>query len=251
MTSTPEQGSTEPLVGSDESAVVESAVSRSDGFDETAAAESADLEPNEHPFAEPDDRLIAAHDQARAALLEITSEWTVGAPAGYTLEEGGVVSLRFENRLAGYPGWFWTVSVARVDGEDPTVLEVELLPGDGALLAPEWVPWAVRLADYQAAQLAHAGDVAEGLDDGEDEDADDLDDIDDLDAADFDRDGSPILHAGDVDGVDIDEFAEQTDAGEFEDAEGSEAAEFDDDEADDESDDEDETDDEDEAERSY
>ena len=70
---------------------------------------------------------------------------------------------------------------------------------------------------------------AEGIEDDEDEDGDDLDDIDDLDAADFDNDGSPILHAGDVDGVDIDEFAEQTDAGEFEDAEESEAAEFDDD----------------------
>ena len=154
MTSTPEQGNAEPLVESDESAVVEPAEHQPDESDESAAAA-----PDERPFVEPDERLIAAHDQARAALLEITSEWTVGAPAGYTLEEGGVVSLRFENRLAGYPGWFWTVSVARVEGEDPTVLEIELLPGDGALLAPEWVPWAVRLADYQAAQLALADDA--------------------------------------------------------------------------------------------
>ena len=33
-------------------------------------------------------------------------------------------------------------------------------------------------------------------------------DLDDLDAADFDEDGSRILHAGDVDGVDIDELAD-------------------------------------------
>ena len=244
MTSTPEQGNAEPLVESDESSFVEPADHQSDESDESAAAA-----PDERPVVEPDERLIAAHDQARAALLEITSEWTVGAPAGYTLEEGGVVSLRFENRLAGYPGWFWTVSVARVEGEDPTVLEIELLPGDGALLAPEWVPWAVRLADYQAAQLAHADDAAEGIEDDEDEDGDDLDDIDDLDAADFDNDGSPILHAGDVDGVDIDEFAEQTDAGEFEDAEESEAFEFD--EADDDEEADDEEGDEDEADRSY
>ena len=242
MTSTPEQGNTEPLVESDESAVVEPAEYQPDEPD------SAAVDPEVLPISEPDERLIAAHDQARAALLEITSEWTVGAPAGYTLEEGGVVSLRFENRLAGYPGWFWTVSVARVEGEDPTVLEVELLPGDGALLAPEWVPWAVRLADYQAAQLAHADEAAaEGIEDeDDDEDGDDLDDIDDLDAADFDNDGSPILHAGDVDGVDIDEFAEQTDAGEFEDTEESQASEFDDDDDEDEDDD-----DEDEADRSY
>lgn len=178
-----------------------------------------------------DERLLGAHDLALAALLEITPASTVGAAAGYTLEENGVVSLRFANAMPGYPGWFWTVSVAVVEGAEPTVLEAELLPGDGALLAPEWVPWAVRLADYQAAQAALAaeqgegtGDAFEELDDGDeddgdeddddeddeddddDDDDDDVDDLDDLDAVDFDEDGSPILHAGDVDGIDIDVF---------------------------------------------
>ena len=161
-----------------------------------------------------DDRLLSAHDLARAALHEVTPASTIGEPAGYTLEDGGVVSLRFYNRLAGYPNWFWTVSVAVVEGAEPTVLEVELLPGDGALLAPEWVPWAERLADYQAAQAALAEaddeDAEEGIDDDleEDDDLDGDDDLDDLDAADFDDDGSPILHSGDVDGVDIDELDE-------------------------------------------
>jgi len=163
-----------------------------------------------------DERLLNAHDLALAALREITPEATIGPAAGYTLEDGGVVSLRFENRLHGYPGWYWTVSVAAVADADPTVLEVELLPGDGALLAPEWVPWAVRLAEYQSAQAAAAeADGAEGDDESEDADEDelddehdDLDDVDDLDAADFDEDGSPILHAGDLDGVDIDELDE-------------------------------------------
>jgi len=157
----------------------------------------------------PDDRLLAAHDLARAALYEVTPESTVGEPAGYTLEDDGVVSLRFYNRLAGYPNWFWTVSVAVVQDAEPTVLEVELLPGDGALLAPEWVPWAERLAEYQAAQAAQAEADGVDADDSDDEDDDDLDDdLDDLDAADFDEDGSPILHAGDLDGVDIDELDE-------------------------------------------
>ncbi|MFT3796981.1 DUF3027 domain-containing protein [Microbacterium sp.] len=160
-------------------------------------------------------RLIGAHDLALAALHEITPDTTVGPAAGYTLEEGGVVSLRFENTMPGYPGWFWTVSVAVVDDAEPTVLEVELLPGDGALLAPDWVPWAVRLAEYHAAQALLAAE-AEALDDDaleDDDDADDeldaeddLDDILDLDAVDFDQDGSPILHSGDLDGVDIDEL---------------------------------------------
>ena len=70
------------------------------------------------------------------------------------------MSLRFENRLPGYPGWYWTVTVARVEDEEPTVLELELLPGDGALLAPEWVPWAERLADYRAHQVELAAQAA-------------------------------------------------------------------------------------------
>lgn len=164
----------------------------------------------------PDPALLAAHDLALAALHEITPAATVGPAAGYTVEPDGVVSLRFETTLRGYPGWFWTVSVARVDEEEPTVLEAELLPGDEALLAPEWVPWAVRLADYQAAQAALAAETASGDEDDdsdeadEDEDTDDedddLDDVDDLDADDFDEDGSRLLHSGDVDGVDIDEL---------------------------------------------
>lgn len=184
-----------------------------------------------------DASLLSAHDLALAALREITPEATIGPPAGYALEADGVVSLRFENRLGGYPGWFWTVSIARVEGEEPTVLEVELLPGGGALLAPDWVPWAVRLADYQAAQLAlaeaaagdeDADDVADDELDDDDLD-DDLDDVEDLDAADFDQDGSPILHAGDLDGVDIDELVEADDLDELDEADDlDELAEADD-----------------------
>lgn len=156
-----------------------------------------------------DARLIAAHDLALAALAEITPASTVGPAAGYLAEEDGSVSLRFQNRLPGYPGWFWTVTVARVEGEEPTVLEIELLPGDGALLAPEWVPWAERLAEYHAHQVelaeaaaAAGGDVAIG----DDALADDGLDDDDLDDDDLDDGEADILHAGDLDGVDIDEL---------------------------------------------
>jgi hypothetical protein len=170
-----------------------------------------------------------ARELALAALAEITPAQTIGAPAGSTVREDGVLTLRFENRLAGYPGWYWTVSLARVEDAAPTVLEVELLPGDAALLAPEWVPWAERLADYHATQaaLAAEGEEVDGVvvdgddldddeldddelddDDLDADDDDDDDDLDDIDAADFDNDGSPILHSGDVDGVDIDELDE-------------------------------------------
>lgn len=195
-----------------------------------------------------DERLIGAHDLALAALHEITPAATVGPAAGYTLEDGGVVSLRFANTMPGYPDWFWTVSVAVVEDAEPTVLEAELLPGEGALLAPDWVPWAVRLADYQATQAAlaaeavAAGDAAEDAADDEDDD-----DLDDLDAADFDDDGSAILHAGDVDGVDIDVLDEDAadDDEDVSDDEDDEDDEDDSDEGDSDDDDEDDSDDED------
>src|SRR6478752_4511975 len=129
-----------------------------------------------------DARLIDAHDLALAALHEITPASTVGPAAGYLPEEDGSLSLRFENRMPGYPGWYWTVTVARVEEEEPTVLEVELLPGDGALLAPEWVPWAERLAEYRAHQVELAEQAAaEAAEAGEvvEEDIDDIDDDDD------------------------------------------------------------------------
>ena len=173
----------------------------------------------------PDELAAATRDLALAALHEVTTPATVGPAAGHALEESGAVSLRFENRLPGYPGWYWTVTVAQIEGEEPTVLEVELMPGEGALLAPDWVPWAERLAEYRAhqAELAAQGAQAES-DDSEDDEEADLDDVDDLDAADFDEDGSPHLHGGDLDGVDIDELDEdESDADDDSDADSDDS----------------------------
>lgn len=205
-----------------------------------------------------DQRLLDAHDLALNALREITPASSIGPAAGYLLEDDGSVSLRFANRLPGYPGWYWTVTVARVDDEEPTVLEVELLPGDGALLAPEWVPWAERLAEYRAHQVelaeqaaAAAADElddlvaaeAEGLDD-DDLDDDDDDDDDDIDDDLLDGDEPRALHAGDLDGVDIDELDDSAvmDDDESDDDEGFDDDESDDDESDDDDDDSDDDD---------
>ncbi|MDO3696578.1 DUF3027 domain-containing protein, partial [Curtobacterium flaccumfaciens] len=124
---------------------------------ETAGAETA-----------PDAASVDYTDLAREALLEVTPESTVGAPVGTVDEGDGVVSILFANRLPGYPGWRWTVSVAKVGDDEPTVLEVELMPGDGSLVAPEWVPWSERLAEYRAAQ-EHEGE--DGAEDASDEDS--------------------------------------------------------------------------------
>lgn len=128
---------------------------------------------------------------ARAALAEISPAGTVGELLERTAQEDGVAQLSFAASLSGYPGWHWSVSVAEVPGEEPTVLEAELMPGDGALLAPDWVPWAERLEDYRAAQAAIAAEAAElaleaeseddGAEDDETEDDADDDDFEDVD----------------------------------------------------------------------
>jgi hypothetical protein len=194
-----------------------------------AEPENAPDSENAPPEAEPTpiDEAVA-RELALAALAEVTPATTIGEFADSTTADDGVLTLRFENRMPGYPGWFWTVGIAQVADSAPTVLEVELLPSDTALVAPDWLPWTERLAEYQAAQAALA---AEGLEtdapasSGADDDDDD--DLDDLDASDFDMDGSPILHSGDVDGVDIDELADDED---FEDEDDEDVDDEDEDE---------------------
>ncbi len=133
---------------------------------------------------------------ARAALAEVTAVDHVGALLGES-RDGDVILLRFATTQSGYPGWEWTVALAQLDEDEPTVLEVELLPGDGALLAPDWLPWSERLEEWHAAQAA-AGD-AESADDADDHDDDDDDDEDDEDDEDDDLDLDEDLDEEDLD----------------------------------------------------
>ncbi|MDQ1545833.1 MAG: hypothetical protein QOH69_737 [Actinomycetota bacterium] len=147
--------------------------------------------------------LDALSDEQRfalSALLEVTPPATVGEFVGETDEGDYVVTYRFATTLPGYPGWNWTIAIAHLPEEEPTVVESELLPADGALLAPDWIPWSDRMDDYRAAQLA----LGESASDSEEDDDDDDEDDEDL----F---GSDNLHGGDLDGVDIDEIDDDTD----------------------------------------
>ncbi|OUE22735.1 hypothetical protein BFL36_09640 [Clavibacter michiganensis] len=148
--------------------------------------------------AVPDAELLAAVDLARAALLEITPADTVGDPAGSTIEGDRVLSLLFANTMAGYPGWYWTVTLARVDDAAPTVLEAELMPGEGALLSPEWLPWSDRLAGMEADEEAERLAAESGSDDDYDDESDDDDDESD-DASDDDAEDADDV----LDGVDF------------------------------------------------
>jgi hypothetical protein len=104
--------------------------------DATALATSSDTTP--------DAECAGAVELARAAAIEM-SEGPVGAHLGVQADEAYVVTHAFAAELPGYIGWHWAVTVGRVAGFAPTVDEVVLLPGEGALLAPVWVPWHERV----------------------------------------------------------------------------------------------------------
>ncbi len=87
----------------------------------------------------------AAVDLARAAAVESGGD-TVGEHLDVRAEAERVATHAFAATVPGYVGWYWAVTVARAPrAKTVTVDEVVLLPGDGALLAPPWVPWSERL----------------------------------------------------------------------------------------------------------
>jgi len=149
-------------------------------------------------------------DLARDALIEITPASSIGEYVGTTDEGDGIVSILFASAMPGYPDWKWTVSIAHLEGEEPTVMEAELMPAEGALLAPDWVPWSDRLADYKAAQENASTDDDSDDDDSDDDDESDDDDSDDEELDEDDVLGNDVLHGGDLDGVDID-FDDESD----------------------------------------
>ncbi|MEU9037701.1 DUF3027 domain-containing protein [Streptomyces sp. NPDC048352] len=93
------------------------------------------------------DRLCAeAVEFARAAAEEAAHPGVVGEHVSVVAEGDRVVTHLFECEEPGYRGWRWAVTVTRASrAKNVTLDETVLLPGDDALLAPEWVPWSERL----------------------------------------------------------------------------------------------------------
>ncbi len=61
-------------------------------------------------------------------------------------DEDRVASYLFDADIAGYQGWRWCVTVAKVDASaQPTVCYVVILPGPDSLLAPEWIEYKDRI----------------------------------------------------------------------------------------------------------
>jgi Protein of unknown function (DUF3027) len=80
-----------------------------------------------------------------SAATEAGDAALVGDYAGAVGEDAVAATLRFACLDRGYQGWFWSVTVAALPGEGPTVSEVVLLPGADALRPPTWVPWEERV----------------------------------------------------------------------------------------------------------
>jgi hypothetical protein len=140
----------------------------------------------------------ALEKAARAALETITPADTIGSVLS-SEESDGIANVRFGSNLPGYIGWDWVASLA-VDGKSTTVLETELLAGDDAIQAPEWVPWVDRLREYEESIAAGMEEAIVVVPDDElDEDDEMLDIDDDDDDDDFDDD---------VDSVDLADIVE-------------------------------------------
>lgn len=106
--------------------------------------------------AKSDAVLAAAVEEAREAAVGIAEPGTVGEHVEFVMEDERVGTHFFECTYAAYPGWRWAVTVARVPrGKSVTISETALLPGEGSLLSPAWLPYAERLAPGDLS----AGDV--------------------------------------------------------------------------------------------
>jgi len=110
----------------------------------------------------PDAFLADAVAVAREAVLSIADDEAIGRHLGARSEGVRCVTHLFTCKLPGYVGWTWFATVTRVSrSKDVTVNEVGMLPTNGAILAPPWVPWSerVRPEDEQPADPVPVADT--------------------------------------------------------------------------------------------
>lgn len=90
--------------------------------------------------------LAGAVDVARAALAEAIEDALVGDHVRVVDDGERLATHLFTSRQPGYRGWTWAVSLSRSpDGDDVTVNDIVLLPGDDAIVAPAWTPYRERI----------------------------------------------------------------------------------------------------------
>lgn len=109
-----------------------------------------------------DKDLAKAIELAKEAAIGITQPELVGEHIGFEMEEERVGTHLFASTARGYRGWNWAVTITRSPrSKSVTVSETCLRPGEGAILAPTWVPWSERLQPGDVGP----GDVTPKIDD--------------------------------------------------------------------------------------
>ncbi len=119
-----------------------------------------------------DEILAAAKDVALQGVQEIAPAHAIGLVHHVRAEEERLSTHLFECTLPGYRGWFWFATLSRAPrSRVATICEVGLLPGDDALIAPDWVPWADRVRpedlEENAAQENAESDAEKSAESGE------------------------------------------------------------------------------------
>jgi hypothetical protein len=117
----------------------------------------------------PDAVLAAAVDTARTAIEGIAKASEIGDHLAARTEGDRVVTHLFESRLPGYIGWQWYAVLTRNSRSKViTVNELGLLPSEGSILAPEWVPWAERVRPEDAHEQEAQDQESQGEEPDED-----------------------------------------------------------------------------------
>jgi hypothetical protein len=104
-----------------------------------------------------DELLAGAVAEARTALTSeagLAEDGQIGPHVGAVADDDRLVTHRFAATLPGYGGWEWFATLARAPRSKViTVCETGLLPGEDAILAPDWVPWSERVSQEEKIRL--------------------------------------------------------------------------------------------------
>jgi hypothetical protein len=93
---------------------------------------------------------VSARELALNALQETTELALIGDFVSEAEIEKNITEVKFDCTLKPYVGWHWTVTLTQPDKKTGlSVSEINLIASETAQLAPQWVPWAERLAEFR------------------------------------------------------------------------------------------------------
>ena len=96
--------------------------------------------------------MLTEEELATQTLTEVLEKGSYGKLISSEEITKGL-EIKFECLMPGYTDWFWQVTISKPTPKaQPTVSEINLLAGEDSLVAPPWIPWAERLAEYRKAR---------------------------------------------------------------------------------------------------